>query len=596
MSTWDADDTGQKDIEVVNGGIAIRVAQSFLHARSQFANMAGITFRGARNLFNALGYDRVLTPQKYRWRYDRGGIVARLVETKPLSTWREGGTLVEDEDPDTVTAFEQAWMDLDEEFSLWPLFQQVDILAGLGQFAIILLGGPGDFEYPMPRLGDKGLLYLSCYSQRDVQIETMEVDPKNKRFGQPVLYNCNRLTSPSLNNTSIKGRVHYSRIIHIADGRLDDHVYGQARLERVWNLLDDLDKVVGGGAEAFWKRIDAGMQLKLDPNLKDMSAEDKKKLDEQLEEYTDGLRRILKTRGIDINQLSSQVSGLKDPVDTIISLLSAATMIPQRILMGSERGELASSQDRDEWSERISDRRKSFAAPQVVRPFVNRLIELGVLPKPKKYDVRWPSMKALDELQKVTVAKDIAQMNQFQGEIVVTTNEIRDRYLDLPPIEDVLSPEELARRNNPPTPPPPAPGQPPKPTAVPATTQQRAAKWRCLTVEEKQRYLTRVERVRAAAQRTPIVVRPVPIPSEERALTAALASALSADDRALAERLISNALAGVAPAPTALLESVNPPPPLTVQLPSNNGMRKRIEYQRIDGTMRPSAVIEEPLA
>jgi hypothetical protein len=29
----------------------------------------------------------------------------------------------------------------------------------------------------------------------------------------------------------------------------------------------DLEKVVGGGAEAFWRRADRGMQLDLDPTI-----------------------------------------------------------------------------------------------------------------------------------------------------------------------------------------------------------------------------------------------------------------------------------------------------------------------------------------
>jgi len=519
----------------------IRALSSTLFSRANFANWAGITFQGARNMFRVLGYDRVLTPRMYRWRYDRGGIVARLVEAKPQSTWREGGTLIEDEDPDTETPFEKAWIDLDQRLRIWPLFEQSDVLAGLGRYSVIFIGAAGEVSTPLQRVtGPDGILYLSAFSERDVLVEALETNTASPRFGQPTMYNFQRMTAPLTNGVAaMRGRVHYSRVIHIADGKLDDHMFGQPRLERIWNLLDDLDKVVGGGAEAFWKRVDAGMHLKLDPNIKDMSTEDKAKLDEQLDEYVDGLRRILKTRGIEIDTLSAQTAGIRDPVTTIVSLISAATSIPQRILLGSERGELASSQDRDEWGERIADRRVAFAGPMVVRPFVDRLIELGALPKPEKYEARWPAMKALDELQKVSVAKELAQMNQFQGEQVVTTNEIRDRYLDLPPIEEVLTPEELAARTAPP-PPPAIPGQPgavpPKPPKAIPTAARRANKWRHLTIAEKHRYLMRVAAVRKAAQSLPVST------PEERALTGAIAHALSKDDQVMAERLIINAL------------------------------------------------------
>src|SRR5262249_48376445 len=159
------------------------------------------------------------------------------------------------------------------------------------------------------------------------------------------------------------------------------------------------------------------------------------------------------------------------------------------------------------------------------------------LPTPAQYEPRWPAMKAMDELQRVEVAKNVALMNQAQGEDIVTVNEIRDYWLDLPPIEEVLSPEELAARNAPP-PVPPIPAPTPQIAAA-----RRAAKWRHLSISAKVRYLAkrRIAQKRRA-QQTPIVVTEVPIPSEERALTAALTSALSREDRELAETLIRNAL------------------------------------------------------
>jgi len=440
----------------------------------------------------ALGYDRKILPRQYRWRYDRGGIAARLVEAKPFATWRGGGELVEDEDPDTETAFEKAWDDLNTRLSVWTMFEQVDILAGLGHYAVLLLGGPGDLAVPLERLGPTGLLYLQPYSERDVQVESFQAESANPRFGQPEFYNINRLYATTLSYPASNEarRVHYTRALHVADNSLDVQGFGASRLERVWNYLDDLDKVVGGGAEAFWKRVDAGMQLKLDPKVGDMTPEAKKAFDEQLEDYTNGLRRILRTRGVDIEMLTSQVADIKGPIDAIISLISAATSIPQRILMGSERGELASSQDRDEWSERIHDRRVSFAGPKIVRPFVDMMIAYGVLPVPKQYEVRWPAMKSMDEIQKMALAKDAAQINQYMGKDVVLEQEIRDRYLDLPPLEDVLTPEELAARNAPP--PTPVFGSPVPPKKMPIAAERRARKWAVLTTAERARYIARV--------------------------------------------------------------------------------------------------------
>lgn len=496
-TTWVPDREQQGEVErpgIVRSGL--RAMSSALMGRMELANWSGFQFGLKRNLFEALGYPRVLTPSMYRWRYQRDGLFARIMEAYPISTWRGGGTIIEDEDPDTQTEFEKAWIDLDKRLNIWQTFEKADILGQLGRFSIIILGAPGNIAEPLQNCPPAQLVYLKALSERDARPESLDTDTKSPRFGQPVYYTISRLTAPLENTAAMVGRVHWTRVIHIADRMLDDNIFGQPQGERGWNLFDDLLKVVGGGSEAFWKRVDAGMQLKLDPNVADMKPEDKTKLDEQLDEYVHGLRRVLRTRGIDIETMTSAVAGIKDPVMTIVSLLSATYGIPQRILLGSERGELASDQDRDNWSERIQDRRLSFASPVVIRAFIDRLIALKTLPTPQNYEARWPTAETLDDAGRAELAKTIAEINQAAGETVVTIDEIRDRYLGLPPLAEVLSPEEANALETAPE------------TGVPVAaarrrllrTETRVNKWRHLTLAEKCAYIAR-RRILASKKR-----------------------------------------------------------------------------------------------
>jgi hypothetical protein len=162
-------------------------------------------------------------------------------------------------------------------------------------------------------------------------------------------------------------------VLHIADGLLDDNVFGEPRLQCIWNRLDDLEKVAGGGAEAFWRRADAGIQFDLDPTL-ELDEPAKESMKKQIEAYEHEMKRMLTTRGVKINQLGSDVADFSNSVNSIISLISAGTGIPQRVLMGSEQAKLASKMDRSNWDERVEDRRKDYAAPHVVRPFIDRMI------------------------------------------------------------------------------------------------------------------------------------------------------------------------------------------------------------------------------
>lgn len=421
-----------------------------LRAMSAFANRlglairAGITYDGKRDLNKILGYKDELLPEDYWARYKRDGVAARIVETFPEATWRGGGEVWEDQDPSAFTTFEKAYTDLAERLSVWTFFERVDVLAGLGHYAVLFLGADdgADFYNPLEKLKPEGLRYLTPYSEQDAVISKFDTDPQSERFGLPELYQITMLRNvpgARISSSGVTKVVHWSRVIHVADGLLDSHIWGTPRLERVWNRLDDLEKVVGGGAEAFWLRANQGLQLNIDPNFKFNPAEKDgalAKFNEELEKYEHGITRILKTRGVEAKTLGSDVANFANPVQALFDILSAATGIPQRILMGAERGELASSQDQSNFDDAVENRRASYAHPTIVKPFVERLIELGALPKPKEFFTKWPEIKNLTLDQRATQGIKLSTINKQQGEIVIMADEIRTEALGLPPFTE----------------------------------------------------------------------------------------------------------------------------------------------------------------
>jgi len=186
--------------------------------------------------------------------------------------------------------------------------------------------------------------------------------------------------------------VHCTRIIHVADGLLDDNVNSASlRLRRIWNRLDDLDKVAGAGSEAFWRRAHQGTVFNADPKV-DFKEGELDKAKEQVDEFEHDLRRAMYLRGVKVDQLGSDVADFSNPVDVLLKLNAAGVRVPKRILEGSERGELASTTDQENFDGRVQDRRTQFAEPVIVRQFVDRLIGVGGLPTPKdnQYFVVWP--------------------------------------------------------------------------------------------------------------------------------------------------------------------------------------------------------------
>jgi len=423
-------------------------AMSALVSRFQLAQSAGLTFENKRDMYSALGYKKVLTQADFRDRFNRGGIAGRVVDAMPKATWRGGGELIEDENPDVITDFELAFFVMAKRLKLWSYFQRADILAGLGRYAILMLGAPGKWDSPLPAATKpEDLAYLAPYTEDDAPVTEFDEDTKSPRCGMPTKYTLKAKSQQRSNRGKTTGPlssqdriIHWTRVIHIADGCLDDHVYGEPRMERCWNLLDDLEKVTGGGAEAFWMRAHQGTQFDLDKDM-ELDPEDEEAFEDEIDEYKHGLSRIIKTRGITASTLGSDVANFGPPADSITTQIAGATGVPKRILMGSERGDLASTQDRSNWHERVNDRRTELAGPWFVAQMADRLIEFKYLPTPAQYEVRWPQIQNLDELERASVATKWASLNNYYkgllpSEVVVTRNEVRDRLLDLEPLDE----------------------------------------------------------------------------------------------------------------------------------------------------------------
>jgi hypothetical protein len=426
----------------------LRALASAIDFRSQLASIAGMTFGGKRDLYRAFGYKRQLFPEDFRARYERNEVAAGVVDAFPDACWRGGAEVIEDDTPDTVTAFEQAVIDLDNRLKLWDALLRTDKVSGIGRYALLVYLAPGELDTPLESCNPDELMGLQPYAEDEAKIQEWDVDRKSPRFGKPRYYALNRRTTSgmatAINSVNISRRVHYSRVLHVSDGLLDDSVFGTPRLRRIWNRLDDLEKIVGGGAEAFFRRADAGTLFNLDAT-QEFDPEDQKKLRKKIEDFEHGFKRTIFARGLEMNVENAQVADFKSQVESIMSLISAGTGIPQRVLMGSEQGKLAAKQDRASFDNKVTDRQNDYCGPMVARPFFDRLIELGVLPTPANgFEVKFTSIKTMDDEQRSKIAAEYAALNKPGQEIVVTVDEIR-AVLGLPPMKDV-APELVGQR------------------------------------------------------------------------------------------------------------------------------------------------------
>lgn len=427
-----ANTVGATDLAML--GHALATEDSTLLQRYAVARNAGQAFAGDRDYYEVLGYDRDPDPEDYYATYLRNDIARRIVDAEPNASWRERPDVVDDAEvgpeDEAETEFEQAVEYLFDEHRLLHYLERADTVSGIGEYGVILLGlaettegdddpsldlnqpaTDGDYRSLLDTKDEDGaddLAYLATFSQaRVVDIETVD-DPTNPRYGLPESYDIEFETA----DTASTKTVHYTRVVHIAEDLLENEVFGRPRLEAVYNRLKDLEKVLGGSAEMFWRGADRKFQLNYTGEGR---VGDGDELEEQAEEMIHGLRNVMRTQNTELNAIEGEDVDPTGVVEQELKHVAGTVGIPLRILTGSERGELASTQDRATFYERIRERRERFCEPQILRPLLDRLITLGLLPAPsgESYTVEWPDLFSLNALEQAELrAQDAKALKQ----------------------------------------------------------------------------------------------------------------------------------------------------------------------------------------
>lgn len=452
--------TGAGTADMALLGHALSTGDENLLKRYQVARYAGMSFGGDRDYYETLGYDRDPDPEEYLAKYLRNGIARNIVNAPAATSWRVRPHVVDDADEgdetDAETEFEQGVKSLFEDYRLLHYLKRWDKALGLGEYGLLFLGTrePVDEDERQPDLDtalesgsldpiqtdttgegdDGGLAYLATFTQNRVEDIDMVDDPRDPRYGLPEYYDL-EFVSDGIERTE---RVHYTRVLHAAEGLLENEVFGRPRLQAVLNRLEDLEKVVGGSAEMFWRGAKRTLHLNYTGDGSPQDAED---LREQAEQYAHDMRDVLKTSNVEAQDLGGDAPDPSGNVEQLLKLIAGGTepRIPVRMLVGSERGELASTQDRAEWLSRITERQEQFCEPMLLRPLLDRLVEIGVLPEPRGggYAVEWPDLFELTELERAELRSKQAQALKNAGSqssrAIATPAEIRERVFDWDP-------------------------------------------------------------------------------------------------------------------------------------------------------------------
>jgi len=443
---------------------------------SMMAGLGKDTYNGNRDIYSALGYPKVISFQMYLDRYNRQGIAKSIINTPVRATWAGDikfmenvqETSIEERDTNKLQVLElnKSWKLLEKKHKIIKYLARLDRLAGIGEFATLLIGYDDcntveAFATPVKekqyKKDEKRVRFFKVIRQDMITISEYDVNIASIRYGSPLIYDvCIESEDGRMQQQNIK--VHHTRLLHAPSDNDSSDMFGEPRLKDVYNYLLNIEKVAGGDGEMFWRGARPGYTSIVRPEYT-MTPEAENNLKTQLDEYEMYLRRFLSAEGVDIKELKTQVSDPTPHVLTQLRLISMTKGIPLRILIGTETGEQAGTTDVTNWREHINDRRSLYVEPCILFPFLAMGQEYGFLPKTSPtLEVQWKELHAPSTKEKVGIGnvradaigkytKDVTAMqmipmNSFLKKILyLSDGDIADIEMDRkhrPPEEQLL--------------------------------------------------------------------------------------------------------------------------------------------------------------
>jgi hypothetical protein len=374
----------------------------------------------------------------FREAYDRIGLAKRIVDLWPDECFAAGLSVYETDDPDP-TAFEAAQQKFDRKHKATTYLRRIDKLSRIGRYGLLLFGLDDGRPLDQPALTynddgtlransrKSGVLYLRCFDEGQAAVSEYEQSDRSFRFGQPLYYDLNFLNprsrfiaSPGVVEPVVKKRVHWTRVLHVAANREGSETFGTPELRPVFNNILDVRKISSSSPEIWWQTGFPGYQFVTDPEYALEAGLNEEELEEAIEGYVKTLQRYLANKGGKWESLAPASS--PDPTNPLmaqVTLIAAAKGVPVRMLLGTESGHLASTQDSSTMKERVHGHQTDYTQPYLVDPFYQRVMDYGALPRVENVLYAWRDLKTLGDKDQAEVGlkKTQALMQYVTGDV-----------------------------------------------------------------------------------------------------------------------------------------------------------------------------------
>lgn len=387
------------------------------------------------NHYADFGWPETLTFEQLYAMYSRNGIARAAVEKTILKTWQSIPAVWETEDSDE-TRLEKDIRTRFADLRVWQKLAETDRRSLVGGYsgAILRLADSKGWGEPVETVpgGLDGLVEVIPAWAGQLTVAEWNTDHNSDDYGKPRMFQFNE---------AAVGREQKQRQMTIHPDRVlvwshDMTTEGRSLLEPGYNALMDIEKVVGSGGEGFWKNAKSAPVLQVDKEatISDMAkamgiADDKvhEAMNDQVEDWQKGFDRLLMLQGMEAKILGVTLPSPEHFMGAAMQVFAASVPIPMKILVGSQSGERASTEDANEWAQTNMARRSTTVIPAITE-FIDRLERFAILPE-RDWHIEWDDLTeatVADKIEQATKMADINVKMRDSGEFVFTPDEIRE--------------------------------------------------------------------------------------------------------------------------------------------------------------------------
>lgn len=405
-------------------------------------------FPGAKhNHYKDFGFPELVDFQLTYSYYERNSLAKAAVDKTVRKTWQDPPWLLErprDGSEGAVkkeTRLEKAIREHFSKMRLWTKLLEADRRSLVGRFSGVILriadGKPMDTPLGRVKGGLDALVDIIPAWEGQLTVMQWDTDQMSMTYGEPLMwqYDEGNIGTPGGISPATQGRarrltVHPSRIIIWS---MDSTLECESSLKAGINDLITIEKIVGAGGEGFWKNAKQAPILEMDKEAdmekmaRAMGLTKENVVDvmnRQVSDWQKGFDEVLMIQGM---TAKPQKVDLPDPEHFFMNALqsfAASFDIPLKVLVGTQTGERASTEDASQWNQTCNFRRKNTVIPNILQ-LVRRLESCGIIKENPEWFVDWTDLTEATMLEKIDRAGKMAKVNKDAADIVFTPQEMR---------------------------------------------------------------------------------------------------------------------------------------------------------------------------